>query len=79
MNTVWTEAEDNFVRQNAARLKDRELAATLTRLTGRPISEAGVRQVRKRLGIKKKPGRGVCELYRPAQPGAAVGLTINAS
>lgn len=77
MNRVWTETEDNFVRQNAALLKDHEMAAALTRLTGRTVTEAAIRRKRTQLGIKKKPGRGVCRVARPAPQQPASGLSIS--
>jgi hypothetical protein len=68
VNRLWTDTEDEFVRQNADFLKDREIAAALTRLAGRHVTEAAVRTKRTQLGIKKKPGRGVCQVRRPAPP-----------
>lgn len=75
----WTEAEKRFIRENASRLKDHELAARLSQILGRPISMASVRQERQRMGIKKKHGRGVCEVAstRPSPlDGMGLGLSI---
>jgi hypothetical protein len=78
VNIVWSKGEKNFVRKNAARLKDRELAAALTRTSGRVVTVHAVRKCRARLGIKKKHGRGVCQVVRPVPPKASAGLTIKA-
>jgi hypothetical protein len=53
MNEVWSEAEKEFIRQNAGTMKDEELAATLSRVTGRAVTLDAVRHVRARMGIKK--------------------------
>jgi hypothetical protein len=62
MNTTWTEHEKEYVRANAGILKDRELAADLTRITGRAISIQGARRQRQKMGLRKKRGRGLCQL-----------------
>lgn len=62
MNLVWSETELKFLIENAGRLKDAEVAATLSRLTGRHVTLAAVRHARLRLGIKKRHGPGVCEV-----------------
>jgi hypothetical protein len=79
MNVVWTEAEKNFIRDNAGRLKDWEIAMSLTRLTGRHVTLHSIRGARHRLGIKKRPGRGVCEVRRLLPPDSGIGLTITAT
>lgn len=68
MNCVWTEAEKNFVRENASRLRDHELATSLTRLTGRRVTPQAVQHFRYRLGIKKARGRGVCRVLKSMPP-----------
>lgn len=60
MNQIWTEIEKQFIRDNAATMKDKELAEELTRKTGRIITTQSVRKQRQKLGIQKKQGRGVC-------------------
>jgi len=51
-----------FIRENAAHIKDKDLAAQLSVRNGRHISLGAVRKLRQRLGIVKKSGRGICEL-----------------
>jgi|GEM_PF-1536433 GTP-sensing pleiotropic transcriptional regulator CodY len=70
MNRKWTEAERNFIVENAHRLTDSDIADRLTRSTERSISVNAVRKTRQRLGIIKKSGRGVCELRGKAHENA---------
>lgn len=58
----WSESVLDFVRANASRFKDKDLAVILTHLTSRHVSTNGVQRLRTRLGIYKVPGRGVCRL-----------------
>jgi hypothetical protein len=60
MNTKWSETEKSFIRENAHRLKDIEIADELTISSGRPVTLQSVRKMRQKLGIKKLSGRGVC-------------------
>jgi len=60
MNIKWTIADKNFIRENADRLKDGEIAKALTINTGRVFSLESVRKMRQKMGIKKHAGRGVC-------------------
>ena len=62
MNKKWEEKDLQYIRENAESLKDRELAAELTKRSGRPVSLGAVRKMRQRLGIGKRSGRGVCGL-----------------
>lgn len=62
MNRVWTEVEREFVRKNAGNLTDEHGARKLGELVRRDITKEAWRKQRQKLGIKKKPGRGVCEL-----------------
>lgn len=55
----WSDSEKEFVRQNAGLLKDEEIAASLSRLTGHAFTLYAVRKIRKQLGIHKQRGRGV--------------------
>jgi hypothetical protein len=64
MNVVWTDAERDFVRDNAGDLKDRQVAEALTLASGRPVTLDAVRKARRRLGITKAGGRGVCKVVR---------------
>ena len=52
----WTEIEKNYLRSNAAGMKDEEIANHLRK------SLKAVREMRRRLGLIKKSGRGVVEL-----------------
>jgi hypothetical protein len=78
MNYRWTDAELNFIKANVALMKDDALAAALTRLCGRVVTVHALRHVRTRLGLRKRPGRGRCELQviKPSLPGSAVSLHI---
>lgn len=58
----WSEPEKQFIRDNAGRVRDRDIAAILTRITGRHISQKAVEHQRERLGYAKLHGRGVCGL-----------------
>jgi len=60
MNIKWSDAEKGFVRDNACRLKDIEIAKELTARSGRQITLHSVRKMRQKLGIKKLSGRGRC-------------------
>jgi len=64
---IWTKAAIEFVTQQADILKDEEIAAALTRLTGITYSVHAVRKKRFRLGIEKTRGRGN-RVRRPAPP-----------
>ena len=52
----WPEIEKNYLRSNAAEMKDEEIANHLRK------SLKAVREMRRRLGLIKKSGRGVVEL-----------------
>jgi hypothetical protein len=71
----WTSEAKDFIRGHAAILKDDELAASLSLLTGRSISTHAVRKARARLGLKKKQGRGRCELSS-AVPAHGINLRL---
>jgi len=62
MNIKWSESDKNFVRENAHRMKDKDIAKILTEQTGRQVSLQAVRKMRQKLGVKKKSGRGICEI-----------------
>jgi hypothetical protein len=62
MNIKWTETEKDFIRANAANMKDKDLAEELTSIAGREVTLEAVRKVRQQLGIRKKSGRGICGL-----------------
>jgi len=62
MNVKWSENEKNFIRDNAYRMKDQEIADALTEQSGRQVTLQAVRKMRQNLGVKKKAGRGICGL-----------------
>ena len=62
MNIKWTESEKDYIRANAAHMKDKDLAERLTSISGRDVTLDAVRKVRQKLGITKKSGRGICGL-----------------
>ena len=62
MNVKWSESDKTFVRENAHCMKDEEIAKILTEQSGRNVSLQAVRKMRQKLGIKKKSGRGICDL-----------------
>jgi hypothetical protein len=43
-------------------MKDKDLAEKISHLAGRVVTLDAVRKVRQKLGIKKKRGRGICEI-----------------
>lgn len=60
MNSKWGLSEDQYIRVNAATLKDEQIAENLTKLLGRQVSTQAVRKRRQKLGIRKQKGRGKC-------------------
>lgn len=64
MNKVWKENEKQFIRDNAATMKDSEIAAYLSRTVGREVTIEAVRKQRQKLRITKKSGRGICSLAK---------------
>jgi len=62
MNIRWSPADKDFIKENAATMKDKDLAVELAARSGKPVSLGAVRKLRQRLGCIKKSGRGVCEL-----------------
>lgn len=62
MYKLWNESEKQFIRDNCARMTDEVLSSKLTDITGRRITINAIRKLRQILGLKKKRGRGVCEL-----------------
>lgn len=62
MNKVWKEHEQQFIRDNAGRMKDKELAVKLTQITGRHVTIQAVRKQRQKMGIEKAKGRGICKI-----------------
>lgn len=62
MNKVWKDHEQRFIRDNAATMKDKDLAAKLTQITGRHVTIQAVRKQRQKMGIEKAKGRGICKV-----------------
>ena len=62
MNIKWTEKERQFIIDNAATMKDKDLAEKISQMADRTVTLDAVRKVRQKLGIKKKRGRGICEI-----------------
>jgi hypothetical protein len=66
MNKKWTEDEKNTIRMKASIVKDKDLAAELSKSSGRKVTIASVRKQRTLMNIKKKSGRGVCSVIIPS-------------
>ena len=62
MNQVWSEAEKQFIKDSAKTLTDEVGAIELSKVCGRIITVNAWRKQRQKMGIKKKPGRGVCSV-----------------
>ncbi len=58
----WTPEVVEFIKENAAKLKDKELAEKVSELVGKPVSLQSVRKQRQKIGIAKAAGRGKCEV-----------------
>lgn len=65
MNVKWSENDKVFLRENAHCMKDIDIAKILSEKSGREVTLQAVRKMRQKLGIKKKAGRGICELKSP--------------
>ena len=57
-----------MVRERSPFLTDEKLARLLTLAEGREISPSYLKQVRRKLGIIKQRGRGVCRVVPPPKP-----------
>ena len=64
MNIKWTDDDRQFIKDNAAFMKDADIAKELTEKTGRKVTLDAVRKVRQKLGIKKRHGRGICGVVK---------------
>lgn len=62
MNKVWTEAQKAFIRDNAEKMLDKDMAAHLQNVLGRKVSLQAVRKQRQKLGLHKESGRGKSKL-----------------
>lgn len=54
----WTEMEKAFLRANSEKMKDEDMANRLRK------SIKSIREMRRRLGLIKKSGRGIVELRK---------------
>ena len=64
MNQIWSEAERQFIRENAGILTDKTGAEQLSRITRRKVTIHAWRKQRQKMGISKKPGRGICKIKK---------------
>ena len=62
MNQIWSEAERQFIRENAGILTDKAGAEQLSRITRRKVTIHAWRKQRQKMGISKSPGRGICKI-----------------
>ena len=62
MNKIWSDVDKQFVKDNAGKMKDSKIAEELTKRNNRKVSLQAVRKQRQKLGLNKKPGRGICAL-----------------
>lgn len=60
----WTDTEKKFVADNSGILTDTQMAASLSRLSGKAITADAVRMIRRRLGVAKAQGTRIAELRR---------------
>ena len=64
MNNKWSTIEKQFIRDNAATMKDIEIAQKLTECSHRLVTLEAVRKQRQKMGLTKVCGRGYCELKK---------------
>lgn len=64
MNKVWNHEDRQFIMSNANDMTDEQLAKYFTNRLNRNVTLHAVRKQRQKLGLTKKPGRGVCELLK---------------
>lgn len=77
MNVVWSNTELEFIRRHAGIVSDTEGAKKLSALAGRVISVSSWRKQRRKLGIFKKRGRGVCEIdHKAGDVGLGMGMGV---
>jgi hypothetical protein len=62
MYRIWNEIERQFIRDNVEKLSDAEGAQQLSIMTGRKITIHAWRKQRQMMGLKKRQGRGLCEI-----------------
>ncbi len=73
----WSIKALQFIRDNAATMKDRELAEKLSEMTGKTVSTQSARKQRQKIHILKESGRGKCVIKgsTPTTPSADTTLT----
>ena len=59
---VLTEQEKEFIVNNVSVMTDKELSEELSRVTNLEYSAGFIAYQRRKLGIKKERGRGVCRV-----------------
>lgn len=62
---VWNHERQQFIINNATIMSDAEMARKLSVRSKYDFTTAAVRQKRQLLGLKKKGGRGIVQLYSP--------------
>jgi len=62
MNIKWNDSEKEYIRLNCQKYHDAEIAKKLTKITGRKISVTSVRKQRRKMGVHKQAGRGICKI-----------------
>ena len=64
MNKVWTQEEKDFIRQNSAYMRDKDMAEAISKIRGKKVSVQALRKQRAKLGINKMGGRGNFNLVK---------------
>lgn len=62
MNKTWDDKAVKYLKDNAAKMRDEDIAAELSKVSGRVFTKKAVKLKRQRLGIEKECGRGVCKV-----------------
>ncbi len=68
MNSNWTDVEREYIRRNAHLIHDELLAKKLSVMSGRKITINAIRKQRRKMGLKKSCGRGICKVESPLFP-----------
>jgi len=68
MNQKWSKTEKNYIKQHSGTMRDKDIAMHIASTSGRKVSIQAVRKQRRKLGIYKQSGRGICQIVvRPTQ------------
>jgi len=62
MNKKWSETEKKYIKQHSSTMRDKDIAIYIASTSGREVSIQAVRKQRRKLGINKQSGRGVCKI-----------------